>query len=108
MSAATIPILKDLLADPQKFPDAMKYTAADGKETTLGELRKVAAVAAGKSLEAPESPNAATDKRVAEILEANKKKKKHPVEARIGELTKKAADLEQQRLTDKKEFEAKL
>src|SRR5258708_32053483 len=103
MSSAVQPVLKELLADPAKYPDSTKYRDAAGKETTLGELRKGAV-----SVEAPASPNAEHDKRITEIQEANKKKKKHPVEARIGELTAKAAKLEEERIKDKKEFEAKL
>src|SRR5258708_13503869 len=103
MATAVQPVLKELLADPAKYPDATKYRDAAGKETTLGELRKGTV-----SVEAPASPNAEHDKRITEIQEANKKKKKHPVEARIGELTAKAAKLEEERIKDKKEFEAKL
>lgn len=58
-------------------------------------------------IEAPPSPNEETDKRVSEVLN-EKKKKKHPVEARIAELTKKNAALEERAATDKKELEAKL
>src|SRR5258708_933289 len=103
MSSAVQPVLKELLADPAKYPDSTKYRDAAGKETTLGELRKGAV-----SVEAPASPNAETDKRVTEILEAGKKKKLRPVEARIGELTAKAAKSEEERIKEKKEFEAKL
>jgi hypothetical protein len=97
--------LKDLLADPVKYPDATKYLTADGKETTLGDLRQAAKTQIVK--EAPASPNEETDKHVSEILES-KKKKKHPVEARIAELTAKAKDAEEQRKKDKEEFEKKL
>jgi len=103
MSTAVQPALKELLSDPAKFPDSTEYTDTAGKKTTLGELRKGVV-----SIETPDSPNAATDKRVAEIMEGNKKKKLRPAEARIGELTAKAAKLEQDRLNDKKEFETKL
>lgn len=58
-------------------------------------------------VEAPVSPNAETDKRVSEVLN-DKKKKKHPVEARIAELTKKNAALEEKLASDKKEVEGKL
>lgn len=58
-------------------------------------------------VEAPESPNAATDKRVTEVLN-DKKKKKHPVEARIAELTKKNAAIEEKAAKDKAELEGKL
>lgn len=57
--------------------------------------------------EVPPSPNAETDKRVSEVLN-DKKKKKHPVEARIAELTKKNAALEEKLASDKKEVEGKL
>jgi len=103
MATAVQPALKELLSDPAKYPDAMEYTDTAGKKTTLGDLRKGVV-----SIETPASPNEATDKRVSEILEAGKKKKLRPAEARIGELTAKAAKLEQDRLNDKKEFETKL
>lgn len=113
MATATQPVLKELLADPQKYPDATKYRSNDGTETTLGELRKAdAARTAAKVLETPEapvSPNAETDKRVSEIIEANRKKhNKHPIQARLGELTAKAAELEKARMKDKEEFERRL
>lgn len=57
--------------------------------------------------EVPVSPNAETDKRVNEVLDA-KRKKKHPVEARISELVAKNAELKEQAEKDKKELEAKL
>lgn len=58
-------------------------------------------------VEVPVSPNAETDKRVSEVLN-DKKKKKHPVEARIAELTAKNKAIEEKAATDKKELEAKL
>jgi hypothetical protein len=58
-------------------------------------------------VEAPVSPNAETDKRVSEVLN-DKKKKKHPVEARIAELTKKNAAIEEKAAKDKAELESKL
>lgn len=57
--------------------------------------------------EVPVSPNAETDKRVSEVLN-DKKKKKHPVEARIAELTAKNAKLEEERAKDKADLEKKL
>lgn len=102
MSTAVQPVLKELLADIEKYPDTHEYTDVDGKKVTLGELRKGAASAA-----IPPSPNAETDKRVTEVLN-DKKKKKHPVEARIAELTAKNKELEAQRQKDKEEVEKKL
>jgi hypothetical protein len=58
-------------------------------------------------VEVPPSPNADTDKRVSEVLN-EKKKKKHPVEARIAELTKKNAAIEEKAAKDKADLEAKL
>lgn len=58
-------------------------------------------------VEVPPSPNADTDKRVSEVLN-DKKKKKHPVEARIAELTKKNAAIEEKAAKDKAELEGKL
>lgn len=58
-------------------------------------------------VELPPSPNAETDKRVTEVLN-DKKKRKHPVEARIAELTAKNAALEDKAKKDKEELEGKL
>lgn len=57
--------------------------------------------------EVPVSPNAETDKRVSEVLN-DKKKRKHPVEARIAELTAKQKATEEQASKDKAELEKKL
>lgn len=57
--------------------------------------------------EVPVSPNAETDKRVSEVLN-DKKKKKHPVEARIAELTSKNKEIIEKAAADKKELEGKL
>lgn len=106
MATATLPVLKELLADPAKYPDSTKYRNADGSEVTLGELRKAGVNSTSVAVEAPASPNADTDKVVAERLEQKKKHKKHPVEARIGELTAKAAELEKTLKKEREEREA--
>lgn len=58
-------------------------------------------------VEAPASRNAETDKRVNEVLN-EKRKRKHPVEARLAEMTKKVAAAEEKAAKDKAELEAKL
>src|SRR5215475_8449439 len=57
--------------------------------------------------EIPVSPNAETDKRVTEVLN-EKRKKKHPIEARIAQLTAKNAEIEERAAKDKADLEAKL
>lgn len=107
MATATLPVLKELLADPAKYPDSTKYRNVDGSEVTLGELRKAGVNSTSVAIEAPKSPNAETDEHVAKSLELKKKQKKHPIEARIGELTAKAKELEDARKKDREEFEKK-
>jgi hypothetical protein len=71
--------------------------------STIVEEKKVVETV----VELPPSPNAETDKRVTEVLN-DKKKRKHPVEARIAELTAKNAKLEEERKKDREELEAKV
>lgn len=71
--------------------------------STIVEEKKAVEAA----VELPPSPNAETDKRVTEVLN-DKKKRKHPVEARIAELTAKNAKLEEERKKDREELEAKV